>query len=96
MYASAFRNPVVAELLYVWTGDDDHKDADFLAVFEFNRSSPDYGKLLKTVPVTQPGVPGLLGLGSLFSSPSKGNEVRFFSCPVLSNFRPVKVTLETL
>jgi hypothetical protein len=40
-----------ADLLYVWTGDGDHADADFLAVFDADPASPDYGQLVATVPV---------------------------------------------
>lgn len=46
------KNPVKDELLYVWTGDDDRKDPDFIAIFNFNRSSPEYGKLIKKVELT--------------------------------------------
>jgi hypothetical protein len=40
-----------AGLLYVWTGDADAADADFLAVFDVDPASERYGELLETVPV---------------------------------------------
>eukprot|EP00897_Mesotaenium_endlicherianum_P003015 jgi/Mesen1/2741/ME000169S01922 len=46
------RNTVKDELIYIWAGDDDHVHPDFLAVYNFNRSSADYGKLIKRVQLT--------------------------------------------
>eukprot|EP00850_Spirogloea_muscicola_P022307 SM000287S10629 [mRNA] locus=s287:95842:98670:- [translate_table: standard] len=43
------KNPVKDELIYVWTGDDDHLHPDFIAIFDFNRSSHTYGNLVKRV-----------------------------------------------
>eukprot|EP00850_Spirogloea_muscicola_P001395 SM000005S17192 [mRNA] locus=s5:636687:639160:- [translate_table: standard] len=43
------KNPVKDELLYVWTGDDDHLHPDFIAIFDFNRSSHTYGNFIKRV-----------------------------------------------
>jgi hypothetical protein len=40
-----------AEFLYVWSGDEDGADPDFLAVFDVRPGSPRYGELLRTVPV---------------------------------------------
>ena len=40
-----------SELLYVWAGDVDEQDADFLAVVDAQRGSPTYGQILKTLPV---------------------------------------------
>ena len=40
-----------SELLYVWAGDVDEKDADFLAVIDAQPGSPDYGRILKTIAV---------------------------------------------
>ncbi|MGD9763991.1 MAG: selenium-binding protein SBP56-related protein [Candidatus Binatia bacterium] len=37
--------------LLVWTGDDDRRDEDFLAVIDADPTSKTYGKVLKTVPV---------------------------------------------
>lgn len=37
--------------LYVWSGDADEKDSDFLAVIDARSSSPTYGKIVATAPV---------------------------------------------
>jgi hypothetical protein len=37
--------------LFVWTGDEDGKDSDFLAVVDARPSSPTYGKVVATLPV---------------------------------------------
>ncbi len=39
------------DLLYVWAGDADEQDADFLAVVDARRDSPTYGRVIATVPV---------------------------------------------
>ena len=47
-------SPVPAErgaYLYVWSGDADEQDSDFLAVIDARASSPAYGKVVATVPV---------------------------------------------
>ncbi|GAQ78976.1 hypothetical protein KFL_000220080 [Klebsormidium nitens] len=46
------------DLLYVWTGDDDHQQPDFLAVLEFNPTSPNYGKVVAKVDLTGPSAFG--------------------------------------
>eukprot|EP00953_Heterococcus_sp_UTEX-ZZ885_P006292 3852-Heterococcus_DN1.PRE.1 len=51
----ALINSAPGELLYVWTGDYDKQQPDFLAVFEFNNTSPDYGKLVKKVNIPTKG-----------------------------------------
>lgn len=38
--------------LLVWAQDAAHKEADFLAVIDFDRNSSTYGKVLRTVPLT--------------------------------------------
>jgi len=38
--------------MLVWAGDKAHKAADFIAVVDFDRNSPKYGKVLRTVPLT--------------------------------------------
>jgi hypothetical protein len=40
-----------ADLLYVWAGDADEADPDFLAVIDVRAGSPQYGRVLTTVPV---------------------------------------------
>jgi selenium-binding protein 1 len=41
--------------LYVWTGDQARTNADFLAVVNFDENSPNYGKVITTVPLPAPG-----------------------------------------
>lgn len=41
--------------LYVWAGDQARKASDFLAVVNFDESSPNYGKVITTVPLPGPG-----------------------------------------
>jgi hypothetical protein len=41
--------------LFVWAGDQARRAADFLAVVNFDEQSPDYGKLIATVPLPVPG-----------------------------------------
>lgn len=41
--------------LYVWASDQARKAPDFLAVIDFDPQSPDYGRVLGTVPVPPPG-----------------------------------------
>jgi selenium-binding protein 1 len=40
------------QTLLVWTSDEAHRAPDFVAVIEFNRDSPNYGKVLRTVPLS--------------------------------------------
>lgn len=40
-----------AEMLYVWAGDADAADPDFLAVVDARAESPTYGRVMTTVPV---------------------------------------------
>ncbi|MBV9527592.1 selenium-binding protein SBP56-related protein, partial [Sphingomonas sp.] len=42
-----------AHYLFVWTGDQQGKGTDFLAVFDGDPASPHYGKLLTTLPTDQ-------------------------------------------
>ncbi len=44
-----------ATVLYVWAGDQARVAPDFLAVVNFDEDSPDYGKVIKTVPIPPPG-----------------------------------------
>src|SRR5262245_64203860 len=39
------------ETLYIWAGDQARVAPDFLAVIVFDEDSPDYGRVIKTVPV---------------------------------------------
>src|SRR6476620_2973638 len=40
------------ETLLVWAADQAHLAPDFVAVIDFDASSPDYGKVLRTVPLS--------------------------------------------
>ncbi|MGH7564287.1 MAG: hypothetical protein ACREK5_07670 [Gemmatimonadota bacterium] len=44
-----------ARHLYVWAGDVDRADSDFLAVLDADPVSPDYGRVITTLPVDQRG-----------------------------------------
>ena len=44
-----------AKTLYIWAGDQARVAPDFLAVINFDENSPDYGKVVRTVPVPPPG-----------------------------------------
>lgn len=46
------------ETLYVWAGDQARVAPDFLAVIDFDESSPHYGRVIRTVPVPGPGASG--------------------------------------
>jgi 56kDa selenium binding protein (SBP56) len=52
---ACFLHILLRAVLYVWTGDYDKQQPDFLAVFEFNNTSPDYGKLVKKVNIPTKG-----------------------------------------
>lgn len=51
--------PKPAKTLYVWASDQARMAPDFLAVINFDEDSPDYGKVLRTVPL-----PVLGGVGN--------------------------------
>ena len=44
-----------ARYLYVWAGDKDEKDSDFLAVVDIRQNSPSYGQVIATEPVGMSG-----------------------------------------
>ncbi len=44
-----------AKHLYIWAGDQARKAPDFVEVINFDESSPDYGKVIKTAPVPSSG-----------------------------------------
>ena len=80
-----------ATTLYVWASDQAHVAPDFLAVIDFDRNSRDYGKVLKTVPLPQPGNIGnephhchtsgdqtILACGGLLSVLKGQNDIFFF------------------
>src|SRR5262244_298215 len=41
--------------LFVWAGDQARTNPDFLAVINFDESSRNYGKVITTVPLPEPG-----------------------------------------
>jgi hypothetical protein len=88
-------NPAVAEneenTLLVWAGDQAHVAPDFIAVVDFAHDSPDYGRVLRTVPLSgasaignEPHHVGLshdgrtLALGGLLSLLRGQDQVFFF------------------
>ena len=58
-----------ARVLYVWAGDKDEKESDFLAVVDVRRDSPTYGRVLNTVPV---GMSGTLPHHLEYALPANG------------------------
>lgn len=77
--------------LFVWAGDQSRKNADFLAVVDFDDTSPNYGKVLTTVPLPQQGGSGnephhvglssdgnILACGGLLSVLRGQKEIFFF------------------
>jgi selenium-binding protein 1 len=77
--------------LYVWAGDQARKSSDFLAVVNFDKNSADYGKIISTVPLPNPGNTGnephhvglsrdgkILACGGLLSVLKGQKEVFFF------------------
>lgn len=49
--ALAQGSPPPSPYLFVWSGDDDKKDLDFLAVIDALPNSPNYGEVVATLPV---------------------------------------------
>jgi selenium-binding protein 1 len=77
--------------LLVWAGDQARQAPDFLAVVDFDESSPGYGKVLSTVPLPGPGEAGnephhvglsangrILAAGGLLSVLKGQREIFFF------------------
>src|SRR5215471_1202230 len=80
-----------ARFLFVWAGDQARQSPDFLAVVDFDESSPSYGKIITTLPLPGPGASGnephhvglsadgnVLGCGGLLSVLKGQKEVFFF------------------
>jgi hypothetical protein len=78
-------------ILYVWAGDQARVAPDFLAVINFDQDSPNYGKVIRTVPIPPPGNVGnephhchlsadhnILGCGGLLSLLHGQNGIFFF------------------
>ncbi|HZF68313.1 MAG TPA: hypothetical protein VEZ47_09770, partial [Gemmatirosa sp.] len=64
---AAARTP--ARFLYVWAGDKDEKESDFLAVVDVRVASPTYGQVLATEPV---GMRGTLPHHTEYELPAPG------------------------
>jgi len=94
-----------ATTLYVWASDQARIAPDFLAVIDFDRRSPGYGNVLRTVPVPPPGNIGneahhchtsvdqnILACGGLLSLLKSQNSMFFFD---ISNARYPKFLFST-
>jgi selenium-binding protein 1 len=94
-----------ATTLYVWASDQAHAAPDFLAVIDFDRKSPNYGQVLRTVPVPPPGNIGnephhchtsvdqtILACGGLLSVLKGQNDIFFFDISDARNPRFLKST----
>ncbi|MGH8016598.1 MAG: selenium-binding protein SBP56-related protein, partial [Candidatus Zixiibacteriota bacterium] len=89
---TAQQSPTEAEkYLFVWAGDQARTSSDFLAVVNFDMTSADYGKVITTVPLPNPGNTGnephhvglstdgkILACGGLLSVLKGQKEVFFF------------------
>jgi selenium-binding protein 1 len=94
-----------AKTLYIWAGDQERVRPDFLAVIDFDEHSPDYGRVLRTVPLPPPGNVGnephhchlladeiTLACGGLLSVLSGQNGIFFFD---VSNAREPEFLFST-
>jgi selenium-binding protein 1 len=94
-----------AKTIYVWAGDQARVAPDFLAVIDFDEESPNYGKIIRSVPVPPPGNVGneahhchlsadkkILGCGGLLSLLREQNSIFFFD---VSNARNPKFLFST-
>ena len=54
IYATGAAAEHTEDTLLVWAGDQARKVPDFVAVIDFDRDSPHYGKILRTVPLPPP------------------------------------------
>ena len=79
-----------ATTLYIWASDQAGVAPDFLAVIDFDRKSPNYGEVLRTVPLPPPGNTGnephhchtsadqkILACGGLLSVLKGQNDISF-------------------
>lgn len=77
--------------LYVWAGDQNRVESDFLVVVDFNERSENYGRVIRTVPIPPPGNVGnephhchlsadknILACGGLLSVLKGQNGIFFF------------------
>jgi len=94
-----------ATTLYIWASDQARVAPDFLAVIDFDRKSPSYGQVLRTVPVPPPGNIGnephhchtsadqtILACGGLLSVLKGQNDIFFFD---ITNARQPKFLAST-
>ena len=94
-----------ATTLYVWASDQAGVAPDFLAVIDFDRQSPNYGQVLRTVPVPPPGNIGnephhchtsgdqtVLACGGLLSVLKGQNDIFFFDISDARNPKFLKST----
>ena len=94
-----------ATTLYIWASDQARVAPDFLAVIDFDRNSPEYGKVLKTVPLPPPGNIGnephhchtsidqtILACGGLLSVLKGQNDIFFFDISDARNPKFLKST----
>jgi selenium-binding protein 1 len=81
--------------LFIWAGDQARQAPDFLAVVDFDEHSRDYGKVLGTLPLPEPGATGnephhvglsrdgkVLACGGLLSVLKGQKEIFFFDVSV--------------
>ena len=91
--------------LYVWAGDDARKSPDFLSVVNFDEASPDYGQVLRTVPLPGPGNAGnephhchlsadgnVLACGGLLSVLKGQDDIFFFDVSQAGDPKLIKAT----
>src|SRR5215469_3436245 len=77
--------------LFVWAGDQARTAPDFLSVIDFDEDSPNYGKVITTTPLPEPGASGnephhvglsadgrILATGGLLSVLKGQKEIFFF------------------
>jgi len=103
--ASAHSLGVKETTLYVWAGDAARQQPDFLTVVNFDEASPDYGKVVRTVPLPGPGNIGnephhchlsadgnVLACGGLLSVLRGQNDIFFFDVAQADDPKLIKST----
>jgi DNA-binding beta-propeller fold protein YncE len=103
--ASAHSQGAKETTLYVWAGDAARQKPDFLAVVNFDEASPDYGKVLRTVPLPGPGNVGnephhchlsedgnVLACGGLLSVLRGQDDIFFFDVSQAGDPKLIKAT----
>jgi hypothetical protein len=89
--SSAPAVPAAQKHLFIWAGDQARQAPDFLAVVDFDEESANYGQVLATVPLPEPGATGnephhvglsrngrVLACGGLLSVLKGQKEIFFF------------------